>query len=67
LIPAAKELGVPFSCEVGVCGSCLVDIVEGNENLSEPSDNEKVLCGDTKKRRLLCQCSIKQGEVTVRF
>ena len=67
MIPAAKELGVPFSCEVGVCGSCLVEIVEGGENLLEPTENEKNFCGDFKNKRLLCQCTIKKGKVSIKF
>ena len=32
---ASEELGVPFNCTNGICGTCMIDIVEGEENLSE--------------------------------
>ncbi len=63
---ACKELNVPFGCETGVCGTCMIDIVEGEENLSDLTEQEKVLKRD-KKHRLACQSKIKSGEVTINF
>lgn len=59
---ACEELGVPFSCKNGICGTCMIDIIEGEENLSELTEQEKDLARD-KKHRLACQCKIKSGEV----
>ncbi|MEK6926193.1 MAG: 2Fe-2S iron-sulfur cluster-binding protein [Nanoarchaeota archaeon] len=63
---ACEELGVPFCCEEGLCGSCAVDVVHGEDNLSELTENEEILDRD-KKHRLACQCRIKKGEVEIRF
>ena len=63
---ASEELGVPFGCRNGNCGTCMIDIVEGEENLSELSLAEKILERD-KKHRLACQCKIEKGEVVVDF
>ena len=59
---ACEELGVPFCCTNGICGTCMIDIIEGEENLSELTEEEKDLERD-RKHRLACQCKVKQGEV----
>ena len=62
IMEAAEALGVPFGCERGVCGTCMVEIISGLENLSEPSKSEQLLeC--TGNERLACQCKIMQGDV----
>lgn len=63
---ACEKFGVPFGCEGGVCGSCMVDVVDGEENLSELTPEEENLERD-KKHRLACQCKINQGKVTINF
>ena len=62
----AEELGVPFGCRQGMCGTCTVEVVEGMENLGEKSDNENSM-GLEDNQRLMCQCKIKSGEVKIRF
>ena len=65
---ACEEAGVPFACTEGVCGTCVIQIVDGCENLSEPTQEEKDFLGDeTKEERLACQCRIKCGKVVVKF
>ncbi len=66
IIRCCKEFGVPFSCEEGTCGICAVDIVSGEENLSDLTDQEKDL-DMSKKHRLACQCKIKSGKVEIKF
>jgi ferredoxin len=61
-----EELGVPFACSSGICGTCTVDIVEGEDNLTELSEMEEDL-GMDKSQRLSCQCKIKSGDVRIRF
>ncbi len=61
---AAKNLGIPFSCENGICGSCMINVLEGVENLSEPNEAEKAY-GVTGKTRLACQCKLKSGDVKI--
>tara|TARA_Y100000310_G_scaffold322517_1_gene381641 strand:+ start:332 stop:586 length:255 start_codon:yes stop_codon:yes gene_type:complete len=62
---ACGELGVPMGCRAGVCGACKIDIVEGKENLSELTDEERTL-DMNENLRLACQCSIKSGEVKIK-
>ena len=62
---AARELDVPFGCEHGVCGTCQVEVLEGEENLNELNELEKDM-GLDKKHRLCCQTKIKEGSVTIR-
>jgi len=61
-----EELGVPFSCTEGICGTCMIDILEGEENLSELTQQEKDMDRD-RKRRLACQCKINQGTVKIKL
>jgi len=63
---AAEELGVLFGCEDGLCGTCMIDVVEGEENLSNLTQAETDLERD-KKHRLACQCKIKKGYVKIDF
>lgn len=65
---ACEEAGVPFACTEGVCGTCVVEIKEGQENLSDPTQEEEDFLGQgTRKERLACQCRIKCGNVRVSF
>lgn len=59
---AAEELGVPFGCRSGLCGTCRIDVVEGEENLSELTEEEVAMDRD-KKHRLACQAKINKGTV----
>lgn len=61
---AADELGVPFGCRDGRCGTCQVEVVEGIENLSSPNEKEEAM-GMTGPWRLCCQASIKKGIVKI--
>tara|TARA_Y100000296_G_scaffold51192_1_gene58712 strand:- start:1282 stop:1542 length:261 start_codon:yes stop_codon:yes gene_type:complete len=61
-----EKLEVPFNCKNGICGTCMVDVVEGEDNLSELTEEEHDLERD-KKHRLACQCKIKKGEVKIDF
>ncbi len=61
-----EKLEVPFNCNNGMCGTCMIDVVEGEDNLSELTESEKDL-GRDKKHRLACQCKIKSGKVKIGF
>ena len=63
---ACEKLGVPFSCEDGICGTCMIDIKKGSENLSELTEQEYDLARD-KEHRLACQCKINTGNVEIDF
>jgi len=63
-----EEAGVPFACTEGVCGTCVIEVKEGKENLSKPTQEEEDFLGeDTYNERLACQCKIKRGNVTISF
>ena len=59
---------VAFACEDGVCGTCLIHVTEGAENLSEMDEREKqtleMMGMDDGEHRLACQCKVK-GDVTI--
>ncbi len=61
-----QSQGVPFNCNTGVCGSCIVRIVAGQENLNDLTD-EEIELGLDPHRRLACQCYIRAGEVKIEF
>lgn len=63
---ACDKLGVPFGCQNGLCGTCMIDVVEGEDNLSELTEEEETLERD-RNHRLACQCKIKKGEVKISF
>lgn len=63
-----EDAGVPFACTEGVCGTCVIEIKEGKENLSEPTPEEEDFLGEgTSDERLACQCQIKCGRVKISF
>lgn len=64
---ACEEAGVPFGCSEGICGTCLIEIKEGRENLSEYTQQEKDFLGDERHERLACQCRLKKGCVKISF
>ena len=63
---ACEELGVPFSCTNGICGTCMIEIVSGEKNFSDLTQAEKDLERD-EKHRLACQCKIKSGFVKIKY
>ena len=64
LIDAAEQLGVPFSCTEGKCGTCLSKIKSGMENLNSINENEEMY-GLDEGERLLCQAKIMKGKVII--
>jgi ferredoxin len=64
---ACEQAGVPFACTEGVCGTCVVEVVDGMDNLSEFNQAEADFLGELDKERLACQCQIKCGKVKLKF
>lgn len=64
---ACEEAGVPFACTEGVCGTCVIEVLEGIENLSPFTQEEMDFLGEQDKERLACQCRIKGGCVKLTF
>lgn len=62
-----EEAGVPFACTEGVCGTCVIEVTEGMENLSDFSPEERDFLGDLDRERLACQCKISGGCVKIKY
>lgn len=57
----------PFNCGGnGLCGTCAVEVLSGNENLSSSTGKEHArLKLAPQNRRLSCQCQV-YGDITIR-
>jgi len=59
---------IAYGCEDGLCGTCIVKIVEGSENVTEITDKEKqtleVMGMNDGEHRLACQCNVK-GDIEI--
>ena len=64
---ACEQAGVPFACTEGVCGTCVIEVKEGEENLSEYTQAEEDFLGPQQHERLACQCRMKRGKVKILF
>jgi len=60
VLEALEELGLPFGCTDGLCGTCMSTIVDGKDNLSKMSEKEEDFDLEEGKR-LACQCKINGG------
>jgi ferredoxin len=68
LKPDCEEAGLPFACEEGICGTCIVEVEEGMEHLSSYTEEERDFLGEEETgERLACQCRIQGGCVSLRF
>ena len=64
------DISLSFGCTEGTCGVCEVTVVEGRQNLSRITDEEKdyLLEEDLEEgMRLGCQVKIRKGEVTLKW
>jgi ferredoxin len=62
-----EEAGVPFACTEGICGTCVVEVLEGMEHLSPFTQEEKDFLGEQDRERLACQCKLRGGCVKLMF
>lgn len=61
--------GIVYGCREGDCGTCITHVVEGGENLSDPSALELRVLKENlagQADRLACQCQVLGGAVKVR-
>ena len=72
LLEAGEKAGVEmeagcFNCS---CGTCVVEVVRGMENLEEPTPEELDVLDswnkDPEKYRLTCCVKVKAGDVVIR-
>ena len=64
---ACEGQGVPFACTEGVCGTCIVEVEEGMENLSAYTQEEEDFLGEKGYERMACQCRLLQGDLKIRY
>ncbi len=61
--------GIVYGCREGDCATCIMDVVEGWENLSQPSVVEDRILRENaagRHQRLACQAQILGGKVSVK-
>ena len=62
------DVSLSFGCTEGTCGVCEVTVLEGRDNISRITDEEKdyLLPEDLDEgMRLGCQVKIRKGDVTL--
>ena len=64
LATVCGDAGIPINCNTGVCGACLIEVVQGRENLNALTEEELDL-GLSGRQRLACQCVILGGTVEI--
>lgn len=64
LLEYAEQLGVPFGCQDGICGTCRCRVISGMEFL-KPKNEKEVDMDLEPDERLTCQCVILGGEVEI--
>lgn len=62
VVEACEDMGLPFGCQDGLCGTCMSTVVEGMANL-EPKNEKEEDFDLPEGQRLVCQCKIKSGTV----
>ncbi len=64
---SCEEAGVPFACTEGICGTCVIEVKEGMDNLTPFTQEELDFLGEPGNERLACQCKIRSGTVKINF
>ena len=62
------DVSLSFGCTEGTCGVCELTVLNGMENLSKVSDEEKEYLYEediSSGMRLGCQIKVKRGDVTL--
>jgi adenylate cyclase len=62
--------GIPFSCRDANCGTCRVEVLEGEPLCEPPDEDERALLehlGNRPRMRLGCQLVLKAGDGRVRL
>jgi ferredoxin len=62
VIEACEDLGLPFGCQDGICGTCMSIVTRGADNLDPKNEKENEF-DLPDGQRLVCQCKIKSGTV----
>ncbi len=67
---AQENTSILFGCGKGECGTCIITIVRGRENLNTPAHDEWLKLqkmGATPGQRLACQMIVKKGEIEIEY
>ncbi len=62
------DANIPFGCTQGECGTCLIEVLSGMENLTPITEDEDMTLSAEEKAanyRLACQCKITGGEIKI--
>lgn len=66
-----KNAPIPFSCRSASCGTCCVQVLEGEAELQKPEDEELDVLDALDRKpptfRLACQAIVKTGEGVLRI
>ena len=58
-----KGFSLGFGCREGGCGTCMIEIIDGMENLSPRNSSEdemlEIMAEGNANARLACQCEVK--------
>ena len=61
--------GLTFGCRQGMCGICVIEVLDGAERMSRPDQREsdflEFLGHEPGRNRLACQCRLR-GDITIR-
>ncbi|WP_353569937.1 2Fe-2S iron-sulfur cluster-binding protein [Candidatus Albibeggiatoa sp. nov. BB20] len=61
--------GIVYGCKEGDCGTCIMDVLEGWENLNQPSVVEDKILRENaagRHQRLACQAQVLGGKIVVK-
>lgn len=61
--------GITYGCREGDCGTCIMKVTDGYQNLSEPSVLEDKILRENmagKHNRLACQAQVLGGTISVK-
>jgi len=61
--------GITYGCREGDCGTCIMKVTDGWDNLSEPSVLEDKILRENmagKHNRLACQAQVLDGNLSVK-
>lgn len=61
--------GITYGCREGDCGTCIMKVTDGHNNLSEPSVLEDKILRENmagKHNRLACQAQALGGKISVK-
>ena len=62
-----QNTSIIFGCSDGVCGTCLINFLEGLENVDPPDQDEKDFLEDMGAKpteRLACRCIVR-GDIKI--